>query len=76
MRRAILIAFSLAVVLFAAACGAEGVVSPAPVTVVGTLAAAPTAPPPSPGWRPGLYQDAQGNWRYINNPAQMWPPSL
>ena len=44
MRRAILIAFSLAVVLIAAACGAEGVVSPAPVTVVGTLAAAPTAP--------------------------------
>jgi mono/diheme cytochrome c family protein len=44
VRRAILIAFSLAVVLFAAACGAEGVVSPAPVTVVGTLAAAPSAP--------------------------------
>jgi mono/diheme cytochrome c family protein len=44
VRRAILIAFSLAVVLVAAGCGAEGVVSPAPVTVVGTLAAAPTAP--------------------------------
>ena len=30
--------------LLAAGCGAEGVVSPAPATVVGTLAAAPTAP--------------------------------
>ena len=44
MRRAILIAFSLAVVLFAAACGAEGVVSPAPATVIGTLAQAASAP--------------------------------
>ena len=44
MRRAILIAFSLAVVLLAAACGSEGTVSPAAQTVVGTLAAAPTAP--------------------------------
>jgi mono/diheme cytochrome c family protein len=30
--------------LLAAGCGAEGVVSPAPATVIGTLAAAPTAP--------------------------------
>ena len=30
--------------LLAAGCGAEGVVSPAPETVIGTLAAAPTAP--------------------------------
>jgi mono/diheme cytochrome c family protein len=30
--------------LLAAGCGAEGVVSPAPVTVIGTLPAAPTAP--------------------------------
>jgi len=44
VRRAILIAFSFAVVLLAAACGSEGTVSPAAVTVVGTLAAAPTAP--------------------------------
>jgi mono/diheme cytochrome c family protein len=44
VRRAILIAFSLAVVLFAAACGAEGVVSPAPATVIGTLAQAASAP--------------------------------
>ena len=44
MRRAILIAFSLAVVLFAAACGAEGVVSPAPATVIGTLAQAASVP--------------------------------
>lgn len=41
MRRAILIASSFAVVLFAAACGAEGVVSP---TGAGTLAAAPSEP--------------------------------
>lgn len=43
MRRAILIAFLAAVLLpLAAGCGAEGVVSPAPVTVIGTL---PTAAP-------------------------------
>jgi mono/diheme cytochrome c family protein len=30
--------------LLAAGCGAEGVVSPTPATVIGTLAAAPTAP--------------------------------
>ena len=44
MRRAILIAFSLALVLLASACGSQGVVSPAPATVVGTLAAAPSVP--------------------------------
>jgi mono/diheme cytochrome c family protein len=44
VRRAILIASSFAVVLFAAACGAQGVVAPTAVTVVGTLAAAPSAP--------------------------------
>ena len=44
MRRAILIASSFAVVLVAAGCGAEGVVSPAPVTVVGTLPQAQAAP--------------------------------
>ena len=44
MRRGILIAFSSAVLLFAAGCGAEGVVSPAPVTVVGSLPT-PTAEP-------------------------------
>jgi mono/diheme cytochrome c family protein len=44
VRRAILIAFSLAVVLLGAACGSEGVTSPGPATVIGTLAAAPTAP--------------------------------
>ncbi len=44
MRRAILIAFSLAVVLLAAACGFQGVATPTPNHVTGTLAAAPTAP--------------------------------
>ena len=44
MRRAILIAFSLATVLLAAACGSEGVVAPAAVTVVGTLPQAAAAP--------------------------------
>ena len=44
MRRAILIASSSAVVLLAAACGSQGVTSPAPLTVVGTLATAPSAP--------------------------------
>jgi mono/diheme cytochrome c family protein len=44
VRRAILIAFSLAVVLLAAACGSEGTVSPAAETVVGTLASAAPAP--------------------------------
>jgi mono/diheme cytochrome c family protein len=44
VRRAILIASSFAVVLLAAACGSQGVTSPAPLTVIGTLAAAPTAP--------------------------------
>lgn len=44
MRRGILIAFSFAVLLFAAGCGAEGVVSPAPATVIGTLAQAAAEP--------------------------------
>jgi len=44
VRRAILIASSFAVVLFAAACGAEGVVAPAPETVVGTLPQAQAVP--------------------------------
>ena len=44
MRRAILIAFSLAVVLLGAACGSEGVVSPLPATVVGTVAQAAPIP--------------------------------
>jgi mono/diheme cytochrome c family protein len=44
VRRAILIAFSLAVVLVAAACGSEGVTSPAPATVIGTLPKAASAP--------------------------------
>ena len=45
MRRAVLIVFSSA--LLVAGCGAEGVVSPTPVTVVGSLpkaTAAPTTP--------------------------------
>jgi mono/diheme cytochrome c family protein len=45
VRRAILIAFSFAVVLLAASCGSEGVVSPAPVTVIGSLPT--TAPEPA-----------------------------
>ena len=47
MRRGTLIAFSCAVSIFAAGCGAAGVVSPAPVTVIGSLpktAAAPLTP--------------------------------
>ena len=47
MRRGFLIAFSSAVLLFAAGCGAEGVVSPAPATVIGSLpkpAGAPLTP--------------------------------
>lgn len=41
MRRAILIVFSCAVV---AGCGSQGVVSPTPQTVIGTLPKAPTFP--------------------------------
>ena len=41
MRRAVLIVFSCLVL---AGCGAEGVVSPTPVTVVGKAPAAPQAP--------------------------------
>ena len=41
MRRAVLIVFSCLVL---AGCGAEGVVSPTPVTVVGKTPAAPQAP--------------------------------
>ena len=44
MRRGFLIAFSFAVLLVAAGCGAEGVVSPAPATVIGTLAQAAAEP--------------------------------
>jgi mono/diheme cytochrome c family protein len=44
VRRGFLIAFSFAVLLVTAGCGAEGVVSPAPATVVGTLAQAAAEP--------------------------------
>jgi mono/diheme cytochrome c family protein len=44
VRRGFLIAFSFAVLLIAAGCGAEGVVSPAPVTVIGSLPKAAPAP--------------------------------
>ena len=44
MRRGILIVLSSALVLAAAGCGSEGVVGPTPQTVIGTVAAAPTAP--------------------------------
>jgi mono/diheme cytochrome c family protein len=44
VRRGILIAFSCAVLFVAAGCGAEGVVSPTPVTVVGSLPQAAAEP--------------------------------
>jgi cytochrome c551 len=44
VRRGILIAFSFAVLLVAAGCGAEGIVSPAPATVIGSLPKAAAAP--------------------------------
>jgi cytochrome c6 len=44
VRRGFLIAFSSAVLVFAAGCGAEGVVSPAPATVVGSLPKAAPEP--------------------------------
>jgi mono/diheme cytochrome c family protein len=44
VRRGFLIAFSFAVLLFAAGCGAEGVVSPAPATVIGSLPQAAAEP--------------------------------
>ncbi len=44
MRRGILIVLSSGLLLAAAGCGSEGVVSPTPQTVIGTVAAAPTAP--------------------------------
>jgi mono/diheme cytochrome c family protein len=44
VRRAILIAFSLVVVLVAAACGSKGVTSPAPLTVIGSLPKAQAVP--------------------------------
>ncbi len=45
MRRAILIGFTLlGIAGLAAGCGAEGVVSPTPVTVIGSLPKAPTFP--------------------------------
>jgi mono/diheme cytochrome c family protein len=50
VRRGFLIAFSCAVLLFAAGCGAEGVVSPAPATVVGSLPK-PVAAPLTPAFK-------------------------
>jgi mono/diheme cytochrome c family protein len=44
VRRGFLIAFSCAVVVFAAGCGAAGVVSPTPATVVGSLPQAAAEP--------------------------------
>ena len=44
MRRGFLIAFSSAVLLVTAGCGAEGVVSPTPATVVGSLPQAAAEP--------------------------------
>ena len=44
MRRGFLIAFLFAVLLVAAGCGAEGVVSPAPATVIGSLPQAAAEP--------------------------------
>ena len=44
MRRGILIVLSCGLLLAAAGCGSEGVVSPTPQTVIGTVAAAPTEP--------------------------------
>ena len=44
MRRGFLIAFSFTVLLVAAGCGAEGVVSPAPATVIGSLPQAAAEP--------------------------------
>jgi mono/diheme cytochrome c family protein len=44
VRRAILIVLLSGLLLAAAGCGSEGVVSPTPQTVIGTVAAAPTAP--------------------------------
>jgi mono/diheme cytochrome c family protein len=50
VRRGLLIAFSFAVLLFAAGCGAEGVVSPVPATVIGSLPQA-TAEPATPAFK-------------------------
>ena len=44
MRRGILIVLSCGLLLAAAGCGSEGVVTPTPETVVGKIAAPPTAP--------------------------------
>jgi mono/diheme cytochrome c family protein len=44
VRRGILIVLSCGLLLAAAGCGSEGVVSPTPKTVIGTVAAPPTAP--------------------------------
>jgi mono/diheme cytochrome c family protein len=44
VRRGILIVLLSGVLLAAAGCGSEGVVSPTPQTIIGTVAAAPTAP--------------------------------
>jgi mono/diheme cytochrome c family protein len=44
VRRGFLIAFSFAVLFFAAGCGAAGVVSPTPATVVGSLPQAAAEP--------------------------------
>jgi mono/diheme cytochrome c family protein len=50
VRRGFLIAFSLAVLVLAAGCGAAGVVSPTPATVVGSLPQA-TAEPATPAFK-------------------------
>jgi cytochrome c6 len=44
VRRGILIVLSCGLLLAAAGCGSEGVTSPTPKTVIGTVAAPPTAP--------------------------------
>jgi mono/diheme cytochrome c family protein len=50
VRRGILIVFSSALLLAAAGCGAEGVTSPAPKTVVGSLPK-PTLEPATPAFK-------------------------
>jgi mono/diheme cytochrome c family protein len=50
VRRGFLIAFSCAVLLVAAGCGAEGVVNPTAATVVGSLPT-PTAEPATPAFK-------------------------
>jgi mono/diheme cytochrome c family protein len=50
VRRGILIVFSSALLLAAAGCGAEGVTSPAPKTVIGSLPK-PTVEPATPAFK-------------------------